>query len=47
MIIVTVILVIMFWVMSDVAWAEDRMFWAHTYLFLSALNGALAMSVVF
>lgn len=47
MIIVNILLTILFWVMSDIAWAEDRKFWAHVYLFASALNGAALMSVVF
>jgi hypothetical protein len=47
MIIVTILLGITFWYLSEIACAEGRMFWSHVYLFLSALNGALAMSVVF
>lgn len=47
MIIVNIVLTIWFWFLADVEWEEDRRFWAHVYLFASALNGAAFMSVVF
>jgi hypothetical protein len=47
MILVTVLLAILLWAMSEVAWEEGRPKMAWTYLFLSALNGALVMSAIF
>jgi len=47
MIVVSIIIAILLWAMSDVAWEEDRPKMAWTYLFLSALNGALVMNAIF
>ena len=46
MIIVTVLLAILLWAMSEVAWEEGRSKAAWTYLFLSALNGALFFNAI-
>jgi len=47
MIIVAVLLAILLWAMSEVAWEEGRQKMAWVYLFLSAMNGALVMSAIF
>jgi hypothetical protein len=47
MIIIAVILAILLWAMSDVAWQEGRPRWACVYLFLSAMHGALVMNEIF
>jgi hypothetical protein len=46
-IVVSVLIAILLWSMSDVAWEEGRPKMAWTYLFLSALNGALVLSAIF
>jgi uncharacterized membrane protein len=47
MIVASIIIAILLWSMSEVAWEEGRQKMAWTYLFLSALNGALVMSAIF
>ena len=42
-----VFLAAVLWNMADVAWQEERPRWAYIYLSLSALFGALVLSVVF
>jgi hypothetical protein len=44
---VSVLIGIILWSMSDVAWEEGRPKMAWTYLFLSAANGALVLNEVF
>jgi len=46
MIIVTILLAILLWSMSEVAWEEGRQKMAWTYLFLSAMNGALFFNTI-
>ena len=47
MIVVSIIIAILLWAMSNIAWEEGRSTMAWTYLFLSALNGALVLNSVF
>jgi hypothetical protein len=47
MIVVSIIIAILLWSMSSVAWEEGRPTMAWIYLFLSALNGALVLNEVF
>lgn len=47
MIIIAVVLAILLWSMSDVAWEEGRPKMAWTYLFLSAMHGALFFNEIF
>ena len=47
MIAINFILVVLFWFMVDQAADDDRMSWAYTYLFLSALNGAVILITIF
>jgi len=44
MIIVNIIFTVLFWNMCNIAAQEGRVGWAWTYLFLSALNGTLAIA---
>jgi len=46
MIIVAVLLAILLWAMSEVAWEEGRQKMAWVYLFLSAMNGAFALTAI-
>jgi hypothetical protein len=46
MILVFIILAILLWAMSDVAWQEGRPKWAWVYLCLSAMHGALIMNLI-
>jgi hypothetical protein len=43
----SVLIGIVLWAMSDVAWEEGRLKMAWTYLFLSALNGAMVLNEIF
>jgi hypothetical protein len=45
-IVVSILIGIILWAMSDVAWEEGRPKMAWTYLFLSALNGALVLNAI-
>jgi len=45
-ILVSILIGIILWAMSDVAWEEGRPKMAWTYLFLSALNGALVLNAI-
>jgi hypothetical protein len=47
MIIVAVVLAILLWSMSEIAWNEGRQNMAWVYLFLSAMNGAFALTAIF
>jgi hypothetical protein len=47
MIIVSVLLAILLWAMSEVAWEEGRPKMAWVYLFLSAMNGAMFFNAIF
>ena len=47
MILVDIFLVILLWNMADTAWEDGRTGMGNIYLFLSALCGALALSIVF
>jgi hypothetical protein len=46
MILVFILLAILLWAMSDVAWQEGRPRWAWVYLFLSAMHGALILTAI-
>jgi hypothetical protein len=46
MILVFILLAILLWAMSDVAWQEGRSRWAYVYLFLSAMHGALILNLI-
>ena len=46
MIIVAVVLAILLWSMSEIAWGEGRQKMAWVYLFLSAMNGAFALMAI-
>jgi len=47
MIVVSILIAILLWSMSNVAWEEGRPTMAWVYLFLSALNGALVLEAIF
>ena len=46
MIIVYIVFTVLFWNMCNIAEQEGRVGWAWVYLFLSALNGALAIAAI-
>ena len=46
MILVFILLAILLWAMSDVAWQEGRPKWAWVYLCLSAMHGAFALTAI-
>jgi len=46
MMIVSILMGILLWSMSNVAWEEGRPKMAWTYLFLSAMNGALVFTEI-
>jgi hypothetical protein len=46
MILVFILLAILLWAMSTVAWEEGRPRWAYVYLFLSAMHGALLFNAI-
>jgi len=47
MILASILIAILLWSMSNVAWEEGRPTMAWIYLFLSSLNGALVMNDIF
>jgi hypothetical protein len=47
MILAFILMGILLWAMSSVAWEEGRPKMAWTYFFLSAMNGALVMDAIF
>ena len=47
MIIVYILFTVLFWNMCNIAAQEGRVGWAWVYLFMSALNGSMAIAAVF
>ena len=46
MIVVNIVFTVLFWNMCNIAAQEGRVGWAWVCLFLSALNGALAIAAI-
>jgi len=46
MIIINIVFAVLFWNMCNIAAQEGRVGWAWVYLFMSALNGTMAIAAI-